>query len=149
MKSKDNSDFERFKECEKLVNTSIRQAKRKFEKNLSMKENKKALNSYIRTKTNSRAGGPLKKDGKLVSDNKTNANILNSFFGSVFSDTDPTATQVNIDQQIFGDPVSEINISAGDIVKKIKNLKTNSAAGPDNISVKFLQTFNSQVSIPL
>ena len=81
MKSKDNSDFERFKECEKLVNTSIRQAKRKFEKNLSMKENKKALNSYIRTKTNSRAGvGPLKKDGKLVSDNKTNTNILNSFF---------------------------------------------------------------------
>ena len=115
-----------------------------------MKENKKAFNCYIRTKTKSRAGvGPLKKDGKLVSDNKTNANILNRFFGSVFSHTDPTATQVNIDQQIFGDQVSEINISAGDIVKKIKNLKTNSAAGPDNISVKFLQTFNSQVSIPL
>ena len=60
-----------------------------------------------------------------------------------------TATQDNIDQQIFGDPVSKRNISAGDIVKKIKNLKTNSAAGPDNISAKFLQTFNSQVSIPL
>ena len=91
-----------------------RQAKRRFEKNLSI---------------------------FLYSDK--NQFILNSFFGSVFSDTDPTATQVNIDQQIFGDPVSEINISAGDIVKKIKNLKTNSDAGPDNISAKFLQTLQN------
>lgn len=150
MKSKDNSDFERFKECEKQVKKSVRQAKRRFEKNLSIKENKKAFNSYLRTKTKSRAGvGPLKKDGKLVSDNKTMANTLNSFFGSVFSDTDPTAIQVSIDQQIFGDPVSGVNISERDILKKINNLKSNSAAGPDNISAKFLQTFSSQVSVPL
>ena len=150
MKSKDNSDFERFKECEKQVKKSVRQAKRRFEKNLSIKENKKAFNSYLRTKTKSRAGvGPLKKDGKLVSDNKTMANTLYSFFGSVFSDTDPTAIQVSIDQQIFGDPVSGVNISERDILKKINNLKSNSATGPDNISAKFLQTFSSQVSVPL
>ena len=79
-----------------------------------MKEKKKAFNSHLLTKTKSRAG-----------------------VGSDFSGTDPTATQLNINQQVLGEPVSGVNISKRDIVKK------NSAAGPDNISAKFLQTFSS------
>ena len=43
MKSKDNSEFERFKECEKQFKKSARQAKYKFEKNLSMKRTKRLL----------------------------------------------------------------------------------------------------------
>ena len=45
--------------------------------------------------------------------------------------------------------MTQINITPNDIVKKIKNLKPNSAAGPDNIPARFLQTFSTLISEPL
>ena len=51
-------------------------------------KNKKAFNSYLRTKTKSRAG-----------------------VGSDFLANDPTTIQVSINQQVFGEPVSSVNIS--------------------------------------
>ena len=47
-------------------------------------KNKKAFNSYLRTKTKSRAD---------------------------FLANDPTTIQVSINQQVFGEPVSSVNIS--------------------------------------
>ena len=88
MKSKDNSEFERFKECEKQFKKSARQAKYKFEKKSFSEKNKKAFNSYLRTKTKPRAG-----------------------VGSDFLANDSTTIQVSINQQVFGEPVSSVNIS--------------------------------------
>ncbi len=86
--------------------------------------------------------GPLSQDGHLVRDNKSMADILNSYFGSVFTNNTPNTSQFALNQRIFGEPVTHINITPNDSVKKIKNLKPNSAAGPDNISARFLQTFS-------
>ena len=150
MNTKSEHNFTKFKECEKKTKKIVRQAKRRYEKKLSSKENKKLFNSYVQVKTKSRSGvGPLSQDGHLVSDNKSMADILNSYFGSVFTNNTPNASQYALNQRIFGEPVTQINITPNDIVKKIKNLKPNSAAGPDNIPARFLQTFSTLISEPL
>ena len=150
MNTKSEHNFTKFKECEKKTKKLVRQAKRRYEKKLSSKENKKLFNSYVQVKTKSRSGvGPLSQDGHLFSDNKSMADILNSYFGSVFTNNTPNTSQYALNQRIFGEPVTHINITPNDIVKKIKNLKPNSAAGPDNISAKFLQTFSTLISEPL
>ena len=149
MQSKSPQDFTDYKELEKTTKTAIRNAKRNFEKKLSSEHNKRPFNSYLKSKTHARSTiGPLKLNGQLFNDNKNMATILNDYFGSVFTNPDGASIPIP-DTQVFGSPISNISFTERDIIKKIMNLKPSSSAGPDKISSKFLQTFASEVSVPL
>ena len=57
------------KNVKKRQKKLVRQAKRRFENKLSLKENTKLFNSYVQVRTKSRSGvGSLSQDGCLVSD---------------------------------------------------------------------------------
>ena len=69
----------------------MRLAKRNFERKLAKdaKKNSKAFYGYLKKKTGNKVTvGPLKEDGKLVTDDKLMVDKLNLFFCSVFTQED-------------------------------------------------------------
>jgi len=95
--------------------------------------------SYIKKKTKSRSSiGPLKNLNKeTVADDTGMAELLNNFFGSVFTRED-TANIPSAAGMETGS-MKEVEITTNGIKAKIRNLKASSAAGPDGIGPKLLQ----------
>ena len=85
-----NANYEAYLSARNNVKTELRKAKYSFEKDLAskIKTDNKLFWSYVRSKMKTRSGlGELEiPKGSLtsVSDNQEKANILNSFFSSVF-----------------------------------------------------------------
>ena len=111
--------------------------------------NAKKFANYIRSKTKSHTGiGPLKNaSSKLVTDDKEMGEELNSFFSSVFLDENinniparAQETNVKLDNIVF---------TIEKIRDKIKNLKANSAPGPDGICTNLLQNTREELLLPL
>ena len=148
--SQSAGDLEEYKNCRKDLQKAIRSAKRLLEKRLSLdNKNQRSFNSYIKSKTaNKTTVGPLKKsDGSVTSDNQEMATILNEFFTGVF-------TQENLSHMpsvdlLTDNSMNNVHFSSRMVTKKINKLKSGSAPGPDNISVKILQTFCNELAIPL
>ena len=88
-------DYNQFLGCkniQKEVKVAVKNAKRNYERKLAKdsKVNPKAFWSYMKKKTGNRVSvGPLKGDSnKLVTDSKEQADILNSWYCSVFTRED-------------------------------------------------------------
>ena len=131
--------------CKKLVC----KAKRNLEKKLSKDYNKRPFQAYTKSKMKHKAKvGPLKHNGKLISDNKEIATILNDYFSSVFINEDtghiPRASAAECE-----DSVSNLVVNETDIAKKIDKLKESSAPGADKITVKILKMFKDELVVPL
>ena len=148
--SKSPVDYKSFRDSVKEVKKLVRNAKKSFEQKLARnpKQNVKSFNGYVKSRTKARSGvGPLKNNGNTVTDDKEMANILNTFFASVFTIDDgnngPPITPADCNQLEY------INFSAVEIKTKIDKLKPASAPGNDNITVKQLQLLRDQVCVPL
>jgi hypothetical protein len=83
------------------VKKLIRNAKRKFERDIakgwgSDQANKRRFFSYIKRKTKSRPGiGPLKDSkGRTIQDDGDMAELLNRFFGDIFTREDVTNVRI-------------------------------------------------------
>ena len=91
MAAKVGEKIEQYRTVEKRVKTLIRNAKRKLERRLAEgngdRRSKKQFYSYVKQKTKSRPTvGPLKRaDGTVEKDNKGMAEMLNTYFSSVFT----------------------------------------------------------------
>ena len=140
-----------YNKLSKSVKKSTRNAKKKFERKISQKNNGDRLfNSYLRSKLKSKAGiGPLKRsDGETVTGTTEMADMLNQFFSSVFTREDES--NIPAAQQLpYEEVLDSANITESLIQNKIKALKPGSAPGGDKISVNFLQALQSEVSKPL
>jgi hypothetical protein len=75
------------------------------------------------------------------------AELLNSFFSSVFTreDTEHIPAAPDMETNIL----EEVSITEKMVREKIRNLKTESAAGPDEIGPKLLQELEAVVALPL
>ena len=138
-----------YKAAEKKVSNLIRNAKRRFEKKLAASNGgqKRQFFAYIKQKTQSRPTvGPLKNvSGEVVTDSEGMANVLNMAFKEVFTreDTnnipDPEQLQTNT-------YLSEVRFSARVVKKKIRELRTEAAAGPDGIGPRILQELQEDLA---
>ena len=92
--------------------------------------------------------GPLKVDGETVTGNEEMAEALNNYFGSVFQKEDetniPSARVRTVKSKCRG-----VNFRPSIVKKMIKQLKTNSAPGPDGITPRLLQELVDEVAVPL
>ena len=89
--TKDHAEYMAYKKVEKEVKDSVRKAKKKFERNLAKdaRKNPKAFYKYLKSKTSNRQSvGPLKDNEAIVTDDQKQAEILNTFFTSVFTKED-------------------------------------------------------------
>ena len=151
--AKDYQSFQAYKNIQKDVKKAVKQAKRKLERKLAKqyKKNNKAFHSYIKKKTSNRVTvGPLKdEEDALITDDGKMANLLNSFFCSVFTreDTDsiPEAENLYTGQ----DPLVSVDITVEKVKSKLASLKPSSAPGPDSMWPRVLQRLSDVLAKPL
>ena len=130
----------------------IKRSKKNLEEYIAeaSKSNPKEFYNYInRKKVLSCSIGPLiKEDGNHTNDDQEMATILNSFFASVFTDTDCSSPQPTND--IRTDKIiSNMQIEERDILREIDKIKINKTPGPDKISPRILKEVKYQISKPL
>jgi len=150
-KAKKGRCVEDYEAADREVKRMIRNAKRNFEKRLAGDNggNSRPFYAYIKRKTKSRPGiGPLKNEKKeTITDYQGMAELLNNFFGSVFTRED--AENIPVAEEMEGMTLDNITITERAVREKIKSLKTDSAAGPDEIGPKLLQELESVLTRPL
>jgi Reverse transcriptase (RNA-dependent DNA polymerase)/Endonuclease-reverse transcriptase len=153
--AKEGQNVTEYKAAEKAVKNQIRNAKRKFERDIakgcgSEQANKKRFFSYIKKKTKSRPGiGPLKDGGgRTVQEDGEMAELLNRFFSGIFTREDvtniPDPEPTNCRQELSG-----VNITVRAVKDKIKRLRVDGAAGPDRIGPLLLKRLVEEIAWPL
>jgi len=139
-----------YQEAEKKVRNLVRNAKRNFEKKLAKNHgNSKPFYSYLKNKTCTRTNiGPLlDENGTPTSDSKKMADILNKFFGSVFTAEGTQGADADAEAESLNNiPLEDITIRTSDTRKLIKNLKTAGSPGPDRITARLLQQVAWEIS---
>ena len=88
------------------------------------------------------------KDGKKITDNKMKADVLNSYFSSVFTEENVQ----NVPTQRQTDPTSKlesISITKEDICKLLKKINSNKSPGPDGFHPQLLKELAEEISEPL
>jgi len=147
-KAKEGGDREPYKQAEKKVKNMIRNAKRNFEKKLARENggNSKPFYAYVKNKTKSRpAIGPLKNEKKeTVADDQGMAELLNSFFSSVF--TKENTTNIPAAEEMDTALLQDVKITERTVREKIRQLKTASAAGPDGLGPRRLQELEGEMA---
>ena len=140
-----------YKSLEKELIVRLKNAKRNMEKKLAYSgdNNAKTFANYIKSKTKSHTGiGPLKNDdGKLITDDREMSEELNKFFASVFTNED--TSNIPVRGQETNTKLENVVFTSEKIRAKIKDLKSNSAPGPDNISAHLLQIAREELLEPL
>jgi hypothetical protein len=139
---KDGQITEEYKRVEKSVKNMIRKAKRKFERKLAAggEANRRPFFAYVKQKTKTRlAVGPLKdQSGNTVADDVGMANLLNGTFKAVF--TRENAGEVpELEELPHQRKLRTVKFTAKVVKKKIADLRTDAAAGPDGIGPRVLQ----------
>ena len=128
---RDFASFQAFKniqnEVQKAVKKAVKKAKRKLERSLAKnsKKNPKAFYSYMKKKTSNKVTvGPLKtSDGKLVTEDKEMADILNRHYCNMFTREDH-AHMPSVEKLYNGDdPLSSVSFTKEKVSAKLKKLK--------------------------
>ncbi len=133
--AKSRAGMEEYKAAVKEVNNMVRNAKRRWEKKLASDKmkNSKPFYAYVkkRTKTRTTVGPIRSRDGGLTKNDKETAEELNEFFSSVFTreDQEVPTPEIKPTQTKLTRP----RITTADVRKKLKDLRVQSAAGPDGI----------------
>jgi len=145
-----NKDLPEYKEMEKNVKNLIRNAKRNYEKKLATqsKDNSRPFYSYLKRKTKCRTSvGPIKdKNGKMVTDPKEMAEIINQYFNSVFNRDGDGPTPTPSEEPELLSVLSSFNITEAKIKEKIKKLRPAAAPGPDSIGAGLLQELQDELA---
>ena len=130
----------------------IKSAKSNFENKLSneIKGNPKAFWSYVKNKaaTKSGIGDLVDNDNNVVTNEDDKANVLNKYFGSVFTEEDLSSIP-EPDNLSFDTPLTKIEINEDNILKHLTKLNTSKSAGPDGIHSKVLFETRHQIITPL
>ena len=153
LQSQKSYDFQRYitvrNECKKF----IKKAKREYEQKLARnaKINPKSVWKYIQSKTKINTGiSPLMKDGKLHTTDKEKADILNSFFASVFvEENGQNIPHLNEGEKSGGRLISDVLVTPDAVRDKLKGLNPNKAQGPDLIPPRVLKELANELSLPL
>jgi hypothetical protein len=142
---------ENYKKLEKEVSKKIKNAKKKFEKDMAFNEdrNRKKFSNYVKSKTKARGSiGPLKNvNNETTANTKEMANILNGFFASVFTEED--RNNIPAKERETEVEISNIVFTREAVLKKLGDLRADSAPGPDKIFPRILKELRYELVDPL
>ena len=105
---------------------------------------------YVNRKLSRKSGIGLLKDdgGNLISDPLNQATMFNEFFASKFVNDDGLTPDVKL-RAPAGVGISNITFAPGIVLKRLNQLKSNSAGGPDNLPPEFLKKISKFIFKPL
>jgi ribonuclease P/MRP protein subunit RPP40 len=155
---KSENNYEKYKNKVKTAVATCRMAKRNYEQKLAndVRNNSKSFFAYVRSKQRTKDRvGPLKDStGNLVIDDEKAACLLNTYFGTVFTNED--RTNIPDPVQVFKGSVEQTGLvglsallSSNIVEKKLQELQTDKCPGLDGIHPKLLFELRKEVCIPL
>jgi len=152
----DYGDYLKYVDMRNNVVKEIRTAKNNFEKKLvnSIKMNPKSFYSYVRSRAKTKDKvGPLKDgNGKLILDDEDRAQLLNTYFSSVFTKENMThMPEVKYRDDTGGEDekLKDIRIDSFMVFNKLVKLKEGKAPGDDGLVPMFLKKVASEICYPL
>ena len=156
IKTKDPRLFTMFKKIRNKVRNKTR-ATDKFIQNevaLSIKNNPKHFWKFVKSKTKSNDPiGELKMTDnsgseKIITADCDKAQILGTFFASVFNKDDDTEFK-KLEHKKCLETIEPPVFEVEDIISRLKRLKTNKSPGPDTIHPKILYETANEIAYPL
>ena len=132
--------------------SELRRSKYSYEQDLAtkIKTDNKLFWSYARSKIKTKSNfGQLEiPDGSFTNDNQERAEILNSYFASVF-ELEGSEALPDFEERHFTEPLTSIVINAPGISKAINKLKASKSQGPDQIYPKLIKECKDSPVEPL
>ena len=151
-RSHDLSDYSRYTKCRNQLRGLTRKLRKDLELNLAknIRTKPKLFWRYTNTRlrTKAKLDDLMDPSGSTVTDDAGKAQLLNSYFGGVFTRED----LIHIPEpasQYTGTPIEVMHISAEMVRRKLEALKVDSAPGPDGVHPKLLQLASGPLSGPL
>ena len=148
--TKEGADHVQYARARNQARWACRSAKKSFEKKIAneSKSNPKAFYKYANSKLKVRAGiADLDTPEGIATTDRQKAEALNSFFTSVF--TREKTDEIPQPDPSDVDPISDLIITEGKIMKKLKSLNPNKSSGPDGLHPRILQELSEIISKPL
>ena len=134
------------------VVSELRRSKYGYEQDLAtkIKTDNKLFWSYVcsKIKTKSNFGHLELPDGSFTNDNQERAEILNSYFASVF-ELEGSEALPDFEKRNFTEPLTSVVINAPIISKAIDKLTASKSQGPDQIHPKLIKECKDSLVEPL
>ncbi len=139
----------KFREIKEQTKQILMQEIIAYEKTIADKlgSDPKKLYSYMKSKTKFKdAIGPLKiSSSETTSDDLKQANILNGYFSTVFTEK----VLANVRRPPCTGDLSLVYFNPDDVMRTVNQLKTNSSPGPDGITPRMLKEAIHLLKLPL
>ena len=150
--TKEGKEYLDYTRARNQAKQACRSALKHYEKELAknVKKNPKSFYAYAKSKSKSREHIPdLINEHQLATNDYSKAQVLNKFFCSIFTKEDiNNMPDFNISHDI--PTISDtINITIENVAAKLKALKTNKSAGPDNIHPRILHELSDYIAEPI
>ena len=131
-------DAQKFKDLRRLTKQLISQKEKEYATKLrdSATENPKRFWSFVKSSRSVKITANFLRDNQsFITDSPDKANLLNSFFHSVFSPAQATTTTSNL--PLSSDTaLSNIQLTENEVFKALDGLDSSKACGPDGIPGK-------------
>ena len=133
------------------VKWECKKAKCEKEKGIAKecKNNPKLFYQYVNSKLKpkEKVSSLLKDDGSLSEGDQEKCEILNNFFGSVFTQEDTSDVPVfNSNNTVF---ISNVNVTVIEMEKALRSLKICKSPGPDGLHPRILKELSTEIAEPL
>ncbi|XP_061495614.1 uncharacterized protein LOC133390587 isoform X2 [Rhineura floridana] len=143
---------EEYRRAARACRNSVRKAKTQNELRLAReaRNNKKGFFRYVRSKrkTKETVGLLLSEDGKMLTDNEEKAELLNTYFASVFSQKGNSVQPCNSSNLRKGSGL-QFEIDKEIVRKYLVNLNEFKSPGPDELHPRVLKELADVLSEPL